>query len=330
MFNIRKSNLIKSFAFVLTALATSLSAASQPIEPVKEVFSPPSPAHPEQFMKVAVVQWNSAGATPLGASAAEAGAYMDRNRADMAARIQTAAANGALFISLSEFAVVGYPDIPNLPPEEDDFRNRDDIRPFVDTIPGLSTQYFSALAKAHKVWIQFGMAEVETGTDKYFNTAVVINDSGEIVATFRKNSLYQLENNFLSAGSKAVTFEAPFGRVGLVICADIYNQTLLSQYRALGVNVLSLSTSWAQMNTGMSVFSSAARSMGVYVLAANQTYFPDSGVINADGTQQSHIRQSLDQIAYGYLPLKNRAAPAPAATPQVPASTPVFFKRPGK
>jgi hypothetical protein len=39
-----------------------------------------------------------------------------------------------------------------------------------------------------------------------------------------------------------------------------------------------------------------------YMLAANQQYFPDSGVINPDGTAQSHIRQT-NGLAYGYLPV---------------------------
>jgi hypothetical protein len=57
----------------------------------------------------------------------------------------------------------------------------------------------------------------------------------------------------------------------------------------------------------MSAFQSGARRVGAYVLAANQHYFPDSGVINRDGTKQSHIRQTKG-IAYGYLP---RTKPRP-------------------
>ena len=68
-----------------------------------------------------------------------------------------------------------------------------------------------------------------------------------------------------------------------------------------GAKVLVLSTSWAVYNTGMDTFVHSARGNQMYLLAANQNYIPDSGVINPDGTLQSHIRQSTG-IAYGYLP----------------------------
>jgi hypothetical protein len=51
----------------------------------------------------------------------------------------------------------------------------------------------------------------------------------------------------------------------------------------------------------MEYFSTAARSAHAYFLGANQMYAPDSGIINPDGSDQSHIRQSAG-LAYGYLP----------------------------
>src|SRR5690606_29170467 len=155
------------------------------------------PADPSRYMKVAVIQWNPLRDAPVGASKEVIHSYLQDNRNEMAKRIITAAKNQARFIVLSEFAVVGYPDIPELPPEEDEFRSREDIKDFVDTVPGASTSFFSKVARENKVWIQFGMAEVESATDKYFNTSVVINDKGEIVTSFRKISLFKLEKHFL-------------------------------------------------------------------------------------------------------------------------------------
>ncbi len=281
---------------------SALAQSKTPLKPIKEVFSPATPQNPADYIKVAAVQWNPYQDAPVGASKAEIKAYLNSNRKTMAEKIAEAATNGAQFIVLSEFAVVGYPDIPELPPEEDEFRSREDIKDFVDTIPGDSTAFFTKVALKHKVWIQFGMAELEQKTNKYFNTAVVINDKGQMVATFRKNNLYEGETHFLSPGSKLTTFESPMGKVGLVICADIYDYDLLHKYKAMGVKVLSLSTSWAQMNSGMGYFQRAAEYNKAYVIAANQTYFPDSGVINPDGSKQSHVRQSRDVIAYGFIP----------------------------
>lgn len=308
-------NIKTSLALILGATILSTSIAMAQLKPITEVFSPPEPADVANYLKVAVVQWNPYQDAPVGASDDVVAAYLNSNRQTMGEKVEEAAKNNAKFIVLSEFAVVGYPDIPELPPEEDEFRNRDDIKPFIDTVPGASTAYFSNIAIKNKVWIQFGMAEVDPVTDKYYNTAVVIDDTGKIVASFRKNTLYQLENDFLSAGTDPVVFDSPVGKIGLVICADIYNYTLLEKYRKLGISTLSLSTSWAVMNSGMSTFQSAAKSLGVYVLAANQAYFPDSGVINPDGQTQSHIRQSRYATAYGFLPL------VPAIPLKMPAAS---------
>lgn len=299
----------KPFAFMMLILSFQASVwaqSSTPLVPIIEVFSPPAPADPSQFMKIAVIQSNPSIEAPVGAPKANIVAYMASNRDAMKIKIEEARTQGAQFIVLSEFAVVGYPDIPELPSEEDEFRTREDIKEFVDTIPGVSTAYFSAVAQANKVWIQFGMAEHESVTDKYFNAVVVINDLGEIVSSYRKNTLYQMEHNFLSPGQDPVIIDSPMGKIGLVICADIYNDQLLNKYKTLGAQILSLSTSWASMNSGMGNFSRAAKAYSMYVLAANQNYFPDSGVVNPDGTTQSHIRQSRDSIAYGYIPLLKR------------------------
>ncbi len=292
------------------ARAQSMLQSLTPLIPIQEVFSPVPPLDLTQFVKVAVVQWNPYFSAPVGAPQSEADDYLKSNREAMSGKIEIAAKAGARFIVLSEFAVVGYPDIPELPSEEDEFRNRDDIKPFVDTIPGNSTAYFSQVAVKNNVWIQFGMAEVDPATDIYYNAAVVINSEGLIVAKFRKNNLYGTESNFLSPGTEPVVFDSPVGKVGLVICADIYHTSLLQKYKDLGVNVLSLSASWAGMNTAMDAFKNAALTWNVYVMASNQTYFPDSGVVNPNGSTQSHIRQTRDGIAYGYLPSFEKATTA--------------------
>ena len=295
MFNLQ-NNFLKLFAFL------SISAFAQ-LKPIKEVFEPTQTFDPETHGKVAVVQWAPFADTPLGVTKEKAEAYKQENREQLEAYIREAAAKGAELVLTPEFAIVGYPDIPELPSEEDEFRNREDIEPYVETAPGPSTKYFSKLAKELKVAIHIGFAEVEKASDRYFNTVVAIDASGKIVAKYRKINLYEGENQFLSPGTEPVVYEGPFGKVGMAICADIYSSVPMKSYASKKVNMVALSTSWAQWNSGMDNFKRAARSGSFFVLASNQRYFPDSGVINPDGTTQSHIRQS-NGLAYGFLPYK--------------------------
>lgn len=280
----------------------SLCAYAQSITPIKEVFTPDGNFPEKEFWKVATIQWNPGSPSRIEWNKEQAEAFKQNNREEMAKRILIAANSNARFIVLPEFSIVGYPDIPELSDEEDNYRTRDDIKNLVETIPGASSHYFSKLAKNLKVWIQFGLAEKDPVTDLYYNSVVVLNAEGEIVAKYRKQHLFEVEVSYLEAGDENVIFQSPAGKIGLIICSDSYASDVLNRYKESGVNVLALSTSWARMNSGMNQFKSTAKRTSSYVLAANQGYFPDTGVVNPNGTTQSHIRQTKDGIAYGYLP----------------------------
>jgi predicted amidohydrolase len=278
-----------------------------PLQPIQETIAPTGSFPTDEYWKVAVVQWNPPQSAPLatlGAPQTQIDAYKTSVLALMDAKIQEAVKADAKYIAFSEFANVGYPDIPNVPPDQDNYRNRTDIAPYVETIPGPTTNHFGSLAKQYGVWIQFGMAEVDSATNLYYDDAVVIDDQGNVIAKYRKHHLFEIETNFLAVGQGIATFDTPAGKWGLIVCSDIYFDPVLDAYAALHLDVVGLSTSWDEQNTGMGYFQAAATRMSTYLLAANQDYFPDTGVINPDGTLQSHIRQSLDTIAYGYIPLK--------------------------
>lgn len=301
--NVSLKRALAAVALMVMAVTASGSTAfaQEKLKPIREVFEPAGHFPQDAYGKVAVVQWAPAVATPLGVSKETALEFKRENWRSLDGYIRTAAAAGAELIVTPEFGTVGYPDIPELPSEDDEYRSREDIQPYVETVPGPTTEYFSGLASELGVYIHVGLAEVDPVTDAYYNTVVALNPSGEIVARYRKINLYDGENDFLSPGSEIVTYSGPFGMVGLIICADVYSGTPMDELADAGVQVLALSTSWAQWNTGMTYFRRGAVQVSAYLLAANQNYFPDSGVVNPDGSLQSHIRQS-DGLAYGYLP----------------------------
>lgn len=292
---------------IFAALVASVFAlkAQANIIPINEVFEPPAQNYPaDKYGKVAVVQWAYEGsilpgpqATPEYAENIKQGARLMLEK-----YIREAAANGAKLVITPEFGVLAYPDIPDKPPEEDEFQSPEEIKPYVEEIPGGKTsQFFSALAKELKIYLHVGLAEVDVPTGKYYNTVIAFNPDGDIVAKYHKATLFELENQFLTAGTELGIYDSPWGQIGIIICADVYGTFPMNDYLKLNLPVLALSTSWSSENTGMDTFIGAARSHHSYLLAGNQTYFPDSGVINPDGTTQSHIRQSVG-VAYGYLP----------------------------
>ena len=298
-----KALCIFSFIFALFLPISFLPRlAEAKVEPIQEVFEPAAPEPADSFLKVAVIQWAPTQMTPVGVSPEESAAAMSRNRADLAAMIRQAAQNGAKWVITPELSFVGYPDIPELPPEEDEFRNRADIAPYVEVIPGVSTAYFGELARELGIILQLGMAERDPVTDLYHNAVVIFSEDGSILAKYRKMNLYKTESEIFAPGDQAVKYWTPAGWAAPMICADIYSERPGNDLGDPPLSVIAVSASWAQWNTGMEHFQDAARFFETFILASNHRYFPDAGVINPDGSLQSHIRQTRIGIAYGYLP----------------------------
>ncbi len=297
IFNLKRARLAAAFV----AASSLLTSFAYELEPIEEYFEPKQDFSPSDYGKVAVVAWAPAEDSPLGVSKSEAEAFKQRQRETLAGYIRTAAEKGAKMVITPEFATVGYPDNPELPPEDDQFHTREELAPYVETIPGPTSNYFSALSKELHVYIHVGLAEVDPITGNYHNSVAVLGPEGNLIGSYRKMHLYSVEHDFLVPGTSPFYYESFFGKVGVTICSDVSSYEPIGSYREAAVQVNALSTSWAAWNSGMNAFRRAAVNGNSYVLAANQTYFPDSGVISPNGKNQSHIRQSSG-IAYGYVP----------------------------
>ncbi|KAI4221090.1 MAG: hypothetical protein L6R36_007146 [Xanthoria steineri] len=90
----------------------------------------------------------------------------------------------------------------------------------------------SALAKEANAYLLGGsIPEYETSTEKYFNTSLMFNPKGELIATHRKVHLFDIdipgkitfkESEILSPGNKITLVDLPeYGRIALAICYDI-------------------------------------------------------------------------------------------------------------
>ena len=90
----------------------------------------------------------------------------------------------------------------------------------IEPIPGPTTERLAEKARQHNVYIAASIAERD-GNARY-NTAVLIDRQGAIVAKYRKTHLTVSEQllSGITAGSEFVVHEADFGKVGLMVCFD--------------------------------------------------------------------------------------------------------------
>jgi len=85
------------------------------------------------------------------------------------------------------------------------------------------------LAKERNIYIVGGSIP-ESFEGKLYNTSYVFNRSGECIAKYRKNHLFDIdiqggqkfkESATLSAGNEIAVFETEFGKIGVMICFDV-------------------------------------------------------------------------------------------------------------
>src|SRR5262249_35637089 len=129
--------------------------------------------------------------------------------------VAEAAARGAKLVTLPEnFALLA-------PNEQAKFE-------VAETLPGRIVGELAELAARHRVWIVGGgMPEKAETPDKVYNTCVVVDDGGRLVASYRKIHLFDIEipgaqggatfreSATVAAGRAPAVVETPWGRLGL-------------------------------------------------------------------------------------------------------------------
>lgn len=104
----------------------------------------------------------------------------------------------------------------------------------------------SDIARKHSCWLHGGsFAEIDA-SGQHFNTSVLFDSSGSVVATYRKIHVfgYGGEAELMSAGDDLVVIDTPLGPTGLATC---YDTRFPEQFRALtvkGAQVFAITSGW--------------------------------------------------------------------------------------
>lgn len=149
-----------------------------------------------------------------------------------------------------------------------------------DEDPGLKA--FQQAAKTDKIWVHIGSLIIKTSTDRLVNRAFVINDKGEIVATYDKLHLFDVqleggesytESKLYDAGNQAAIVTTPLGAMGLSICYDLrfpYLYRLLAEKGATTLVVPAAFTKQTGKAHWHTLLKARAIENGAFVIAAAQ------------------------------------------------------------
>ncbi len=107
-----------------------------------------------------------------------------------------------------------------------------------ETIPGRVTDTLGDLARRLGVFISAGL--IEKAGDTLYNSIVVVDPAGNIVARHRKSLLHYYDelNGVTAAENSASVFQIDHFKVGLSICADANSTWLVNNYREQQIDLL--------------------------------------------------------------------------------------------
>lgn len=128
-------------------------------------------------------------------------------------KVKRARQQGVELIIFPELSLTGY-------------TMRDQIYELAEIIPGHSTTVLEKIAKKTGTYIVFGMSELSEKTQAtVYNAAVLVGPNG-FIGKYRKmylptHSVFE-EKRYFRPGYQTGVFETELGKIGLIICYDIF------------------------------------------------------------------------------------------------------------
>jgi predicted amidohydrolase len=119
---------------------------------------------------------------------------------------------------------------------------RDQIYELAEPIPGPSTKTLENISKKHKIHVIFGMPELsEKAQAVVYNTAVLVGPEG-FIGKYRKmhlptHSVFE-EKRYFRPGYQTVSLETKIGRIGLIICYDVFFPEICRLTRLKGAQLI--------------------------------------------------------------------------------------------
>jgi predicted amidohydrolase len=110
---------------------------------------------------------------------------------------------------------------------------------------GLPTLSICEAAKEYQVYICAGVTEKEA--PHVYNTAILVNPEGEIIAKHRKINELDIGHDTYSSGHTVTVTPTPIGNIGIMICADGFarGQVIARTLGYLGADIILSPCAWA-------------------------------------------------------------------------------------
>jgi len=119
------------------------------------------------------------------------------------------------------------------------------ISEYAQEIPGEQTAKFSSLAKENRIHIIMGSIVEKEGSN-FYNTSVLIDDSGEILGKYRKINLWNGEKLRRKPGDRTFVFDTKYGKIGIEICWDLAFPEVSKEMALNGARIIFCPSLWSR------------------------------------------------------------------------------------
>lgn len=145
-----------------------------------------------------------------------------------------------------------------------------------EPVPGATTRLLGTLAKKHEMYIVAGLLEKDG--EVLYNSAVLMDRNGQLAGKYRKVSLPREEiEGGITPGSDFPVFDTDFGRIGMMICWDVFFPEPARMLALKGAEIVFMPI-W-----GGNLTLSKARAIENQVYLVSSTYDMKSGVFDKTG-----------------------------------------------
>lgn len=172
-----------------------------------------------------------------------------------------AADAGAGLVVTAEMALSGY-----------GFDGREQVEPHARTLDSPEVQALCRLSAERGVHCVLGLPERDPRTGLLYNTAVATGPDGRVVARHRKVVLAERRWATPGPARSEGLFDTPWGRVGMLVCADTYYGTPARAQVLRGADLLVVPSTWPGGGVDpRRLWRARALENGVPVLGCNRT-----------------------------------------------------------
>lgn len=167
------------------------------------------------------------------------------------------------------------------------------VVPLAEPIPGPTSLRLGRLAQELGIYLCGGsIAEASSVPQRAHNTALLFNPQGELVTTYRKLHLFDVnlvgectvrESDQMLPGDGPVVVDTPLGSLGFAICYDVRFPELFRALTDLGLEILLFPSAFTA-TTGRAHWEPLLRARAIenqaFVIAANQVGAHPGGLVS--------------------------------------------------